>query len=370
MKRYTLPVVLIVFFMSGFLAADERLLFISEADMVPNLYMYDPEANSFDTITSYPINGVAGYDITPDGRLLATAVMNPVAEQYLGLKLVTRAYPYDYEKIVMTFVVDGWDAVRDQYKVAIDPSGKYVACVDTMGTMLINLDEETIKYIFTHGEQPDRGVCESYYNWGGEFSPDGNSFCLQSYCVANRLRFDVYTIDSVTYRNIYELNNITGFSWLAGSDGLLLSANSCGESAGLYIADLSPSIPLINLEVCNLARAKCNIYFEELYSEFMFPQVLGEEKFMVYARGVKYDGTVLNDLFIVDQESQLIREMVQQQYIEVLMSASGRYLAGVINPNPLAKNGRLFIYDNETSLSTNIWEQDSTCSQIQWIDLE
>jgi len=356
--------------MSGFLAADERLLFISEDEMVPNLYMYDPGANSFDTVTSYPINGVAGYDITPDGRMLATAVLNPVSEQFLGLKLVTRAYPYQYEKIVMTFVVDGWDAVRNQYKVAIDPSGKYVACVDTMGTMLVNLDQETIKYIFTHQERPDMGVCGSYYNWGGEFSPDGSSFCLQSYCIANRPRFDIYIIDSVAYRNIYELDNITGFSWLAGSDGLLLSANSCGESAGLYIADLSPSVPLINLEVCNLAQAKCNIYFEELYSEFLLPQVLGEEKFMVYAKGVKYDGTVLNDLFIVDQESQVITEMVKRPYIEVLLSPSGRYLAGVVNPNPLAKHGRLFIYDSETNLSTDIQEAGSSCSQIQWMDLK
>ncbi len=370
MKRYILPAVLICLLMAGYLAADERLLFISEDTKVPNIYMYDPAVNSFDTITSYPINGVAGYDITPDGRMLATAVTNPVTEEYLGLKLVTRAYPYDYEKIVMTFVVDSWDAVRDEYKVAIDPAGKYVACVDTMGTILVNLDQETIKYIFTHRERPNMGVCESYYNWGGEFSPDGNSFCLQSYCVANRLRFDVYTIDSATYRNIYELDNITGFSWLTGSDGLLLSANSCGESAGLYIADLSPSIPLINLEVCNLARARCNKYFKKLYSEFILPQVLGEEKYLVYAKGVEYDGTILNDLFIVDQREQIITEVVKRPYIEVRMSPSGRYLAGVVNPNPLENHGRLFLYDNETNLSSDIWDHDSTCMQIQWIDLK
>jgi WD40 repeat protein len=370
MKKWIFAVMAIIFLLTAALNAEEKLAFISESTRVPNIYLFDPTTNAIDTVTSYPLDGVAGYEFTPDGKLLATAVYNPVSENLLGLKLVTWVYPYDYDKIVMTFYAKSWDAVRQQYKVAVNPAGTYVACVDTFGTMLVNLEEETLRYIFTHRQQAEEGVCGSYYNWGGEFSPDGQSFCLQSYCIANRVRYDVYNMAMQEYRNIYELDNITGFSWLYGSDGLLLSANSCGESAGLYIADLSPEIPLINLEVCNLAQAKCNQYFKEFYSEFLLPQVLGEEKFLVYARGVKSDGTILNDVFIIDQESQVITEVIKRPYIELKMSPSGRYLAGVINRNPIAKNGTIFIYDFDTKLSSDIGDGDSTCSQIQWIDLK
>lgn len=370
MRRWIFLIPAVILLLTGSLFAGEKLAFLSESTQVPNIYLFDPTTNAIDTITNYPLNGVAGYEFTPDGKLLASAVINPVSDNLLGLKLVTREYPYEYEKIVMTFFAKSWDAVRDQYKVAVNPAGTYVACVDTFGTMLVNLDEETLRYIFTHRHLQGEGVCESYYNWGGEFSPNGESFCLQSYCIANRVRYDVYNLVKQEYRNIHELDNITGFSWLSGSDGLLLSANSCGESAGLYIADLAPETPLINLEVCNLARAKCNKYFKEFYSEFLLPQVLGDEKFLVYACGIKYDGTVLNDVFIIDQESQVITEVIKRPYIELNMSPSGRYLAGVINPNPEAKKGTIFIYDFDTKLSSDIADGDSTCSQIQWIDLK
>jgi len=368
MKKYTFVILVFCFLMAAGANAGEKLTFISKMDNVPNIYLYDPASGVMDSVTDYPINGVAGYDITPDGRLMVVSVINPVSPGFLGLRLITMKYPYEEENIVMTYAAESWDAVRREYKVAVDPSGRYVVCVDTMGTMLIDLEKEEKRYIFTHSIFPEDSVCKAFRNWGGEFSPDGKQVCVQSYCLANRLRFDVYDLATREYRNIYELSNITGYSWLPASDGLLLSANSCGGSAGLHIADLQSSRPLINLEVCNLASARCNKYFEDFYSDFELPQVLDENRFMVYARGVKVDGTVLNDVFIIDQETQVITKVLNGEFIELKMSPSERFWVGILNPNPRAKQGKMFIYDFGTKLGGFIREEDSTCSQIDWIN--
>jgi hypothetical protein len=350
--------------------AGEKLTFISSAENVPRIFIYDPAGAVMDSITDYSNTGVAGYDITPDGRLMVTAMINPVSEDYLGLRLVTREYPYIRERIVMTYAAPGWDALRNKYKLAIDPTGQYAVCVDTLGTLLVDLQKEEIRYIFTHKAKPNNGVCEAYQNWGGEFSPDGGKVCVRSYCIANRQRYDIYDLKTREYRNVYELSNLTGFSWLPQSDGLLLSANSCGESAGLYVVDLADSEPLINLEVCNLASATCNQYFKEFYSEFALPQVLDENRLMVHARGVKVSGKVLDDVFIIDQETQVITEVVCGDFIELKMSPSERYLVGVLNTNPNATEGKLYIYDFGTKLGGYIREGDMTCSQIDWIDIK
>lgn len=370
MKRIICLTVLIGILSVLPLQAEEKLTFISNADKVPKIFIYDPAGATMDSITDYSNNGVAGYDITPDGRLMVTAMINPVSEDYLGLRLVTREYPYERERIVMTYAAPGWEALRYQYKLAVDPTGRYAVCVDTLGTLLVDLNNEEIRYIFTHKIEPNNGVCEAYQNWGGEFSPDGGKICVMSYCIANRQRYDIYDLNTRMYRNVYEMSNFTGFSWLPQSDGLLLSANSCGEAAGLYVADLVNSRPMINLEVCNLASATCNKYFKEFYSEFALPQILDENRMIVHARGVRVNGQVLNDVFIIDQETQVLTEVINGDFIELKMSPSERYLVGIINSNPAAGEGELYIYDFGTKLGGYIREGDKACSQIDWINVK
>jgi hypothetical protein len=371
MKRVLtlLAVLLLVFAVQA--TAGEKLAFIGAYEQVSNVFLYNPDNDQIQNITAYPLNGVAGYDLTPDGKLLVTAVRNPVTDKHLGLKLTTWPYPYHYEQVVMTYYAESWEAVRNQYKVAVDPTGKYVVCVDTLGALLVDLEEELIKYIFTHKQDNSTGgVCDVWQNWGGEFSSDGSSICMLSYCIANRMRYDIYNLSTLEYRHVYEVPNVTGFSWMPGSDGLLLSANSCGEAAGLYVADLDHETPLINLAVCNLGSAKCNRYFRQFYSEFYLPQVLSENSFMVYARGVKVDGTVLSDVFIIDQEENVVTQALTGDFIELKLSPSGKYLAGIVNPNLTEKQGEIFVYNFETGIRSYIKEEDNTCSQVQWIETE
>ncbi len=369
MKRISILALVLILLMSVSLLASEKLAFISSHDKVPNIYLFDPETGEIDTLTNYPLNGVLAFDMTPDGQFLVSLVHNPVTDgRKLGLKLVTRKYPFNRERIVMTYQAESWEALRNRCHVAVDPQGRYVTCVDTMGTMLVDLAKEEIKYIFSHRKNEGSGLCESYYNWGGEFSPDGKKFCLQSYCIANLQRFDIYNLETREYQNIYELPNLTGFEWLPTSDAILLTGNACGESPGLYIAE--QGAPLLSLEVCNLTRAQCNKYLGEFYSNFTLPQVVGDSRFLVRAEGVTYDGEVLDDVYIIDQSEQVITEIVAGDYRELRLSPSGKYMAGVINPNPKAVEGRLFLHNFQTNQSDYIFEGDSTCFEIEWVEFK
>jgi hypothetical protein len=238
-----------------------------------------------------------------------------------------------------------------------------------MGTMLIDIDKNQKQYIFTHNPKENASICESFYNWGGEFSPDGSKFCLKSYCVANRQRYDVYDLKDKSYFNIYDQPNFTGFAWLMNSDGILISSNSCGETGGLYVSDLTSGSDLINLTECRLSSAKCNKYFKDFYSQFYYPQMIDENMLLVFAAGYKVDGTELKDVIIIDQEEQMITQVFSADVVELSMSPSGRYLAAVINPCRLEHEGQLYIYDFNTNRGEYINSSDSTCSQLHWLNL-
>ena len=369
MKRIIAVGLLLTIAFSGQLMAVEKLMFLSSDNEVHSLYYYNPIKGETENVISYPVNDVVGYDVTPDGGLLVFSVINPVENDRLSLRLETSEYPYEDENIIMTYAVNSYETVRGQYKIAVDPKAEYVACVDTLGTMMIDLDQNQKKYIFTHNPNEDTVVCGGFYNWGGEFSPDGSKFCLKSYCIANRQRYDVYDLENRSYFKITDQSNFTGFAWLTDSEGILISSNSCGQTGGLFVSDLTPGNGLINLTECRLSSARCNKYFKDFYSRFYYPQMIDSARLLVFAAGHKIDGTLLQDVIIIDQEEQVITQVFSGEVVEMKMSPSGRYLAAVINPCRLKSEGSLYIYDFRTNHGEYVNQEDMTCSQLNWVDL-